>query len=70
MIGFVIDQVNIENNNKSINILVTKLLNNLINVVQPISLDEKYIYKSIYKTINEKEFIIYHLMLNFSKKIK
>jgi hypothetical protein len=70
MIGFIIEDINIENNNESINILVTKLLNNLITVISPIALEKNNIYKSIYKTGNDKEFIIYHLMMDFSKNIK
>lgn len=69
MIGFIVEDMNIEKNNESINLLVTKLLNNLITIISPISLEKNNIYKSIYKTGNEKEFIIYHLMMDFSKNI-
>jgi len=71
MVGFVVSNIDIANNIVSINRLSSKLLNNLAEIKQGIALEQDDIYKSIYKTHvgGVKEFIVYHLMLNFSKNI-
>jgi len=66
MIGFVFDKVDITKNINSINELSKKILNNLCEITQKIELIDIEIYQSQYKTYNNKEFIVYHQMMNFS----
>jgi len=72
MVGFVVAKLDFVKNIESINTLSDKILNNLVDITQSISLEEKNTYKSIYKTYanGEKEFIIYHQMMDFSQNIK
>jgi len=70
MIGFIVNKLNILNNIGSINRLTDKLLNNLVIVKQEIFLESDNLYKSIYSTYNNKEFIIYHQMMDFSLNLK
>jgi len=69
MIGFVVSKLDIVVNIDSINRLTKKLLNNLIVVKQSIVLESDNLYKSIYTTYNDKEFTIYHQMMDFSLNI-
>ncbi|XOB62234.1 hypothetical protein ACMC56_00145 [Campylobacterota bacterium DY0563] len=68
MIGFIVTNLDKEKNIQSINKLVEKILNGLIIINKEISLDEKIIYKSVYNT-HFKEYIIFHLMMDFSKNV-
>jgi len=70
MIGFIVSKLDIVKNIDAINILSDNILNNLVNIKQQISMKEDNLYKSIYGTHNDKEFIIYHLMMDFSQNIK
>ncbi len=70
MIGFIVEKIDIVKNIDSINDLTNKLLNNLVIVNQKIFLEDENIYKSIYTTCNNKEFIIYHQMMDFSDNIQ
>jgi hypothetical protein len=69
MVGFVVSSLDIAKNISSINRLSDKLFKNIVEIKQEITLDKNDIYKSIYKTYagGEKEFTLYHLMLNFAK---
>ncbi|WP_321469503.1 hypothetical protein [Halarcobacter sp.] len=69
MIGFIIEDLDIQININSINNLSKELLKNLVTIKKEISIEDNNIYKSIYKTYNDKYFNIYHLMLDFSKNI-
>lgn len=69
MIGFIIEKINIDNNIKEINNLSTKLFNNSYKIIESINLIDENIYQSKYLTINNKEFIIYHQMMDFSENI-
>ncbi len=70
IIGFVVSKLDILNNIDSINKLTDKLLNNLVVIKQKIFLESDNLYKSIYTTCNNKEFIVYHQMMDFSLNIK
>jgi len=70
MIGFIIEKIDIVSNIENLNILSDKCFNNSFDIHQKIELLDNNIYQSIYRTINNKEFIVYHLMMDFSKKIK
>ncbi len=69
MIGFIIEKINIDNNINEINNLSTKLFNNSYKIIESINLIDENIYQSKYQTINNKEFIIYHQMMDFSENI-
>jgi len=69
MIGFVVDKMDIVQNIASINNLSKKILNNLVEITQDIELIESKVYQSQYKSYNNKEFIIYHQMMDFSNNI-
>ena len=71
MIGFVVEKLDIFQNIESINILTNKIFNNTVEIKQKILLEEKNIYQSIYRTYvyGEKEFIVYHQMMDFSDNI-
>jgi len=69
MIGFVVDEIDITENVNRLNELSKKILNNLVNITKEISLIEPNIYQSNYETINNKEFLIYHQMMDFSDNI-
>ena len=70
MIGFIVEKMDIENNIKTINNLSKTILNNLVEISQEIKLDIDNIFLSKYNTYNQKEFLVYHLMMDFSKNIK
>ncbi len=69
MVGFIVSNLDIAKNISSINKLSNKLFKNIVEIKQEITLEKNDIYKSIYKTYagGEKEFTLYHLMLNFAK---
>ncbi|RLA78995.1 MAG: hypothetical protein DRG78_13840 [Epsilonproteobacteria bacterium] len=69
MIGFVTEKIDIVKNINSINNLSKKLLNNLVDITQQITLVDTNIYQSQYLTCNKKEFIVYHQMMNFSDNL-
>ena len=69
MIGFIIEKINIDRNINEINNLSEKLFNNSYEIIEPIKLIDKNIYQSKYITINSKEFIIYHQMMDFSENV-
>lgn len=69
MIGFIVEKIDIKENIKSINILSQKLLNNLVNIAEPIKVVDENIYQSKYLTMNDKEFILYHQMMDFSDNV-
>lgn len=70
MIAFIVVDIGIEDNIESINKLSRKFFKNLVEIRQEISLDEENIYKSSYQTGKpEKNFHIYHLMMDFSKNV-
>ncbi|MCG3694132.1 hypothetical protein [Aliarcobacter butzleri] len=69
MIGFIIDKINIDDNINEINNLSKKLFNNSYKIIEPIKLIDKNIYQSKYLTINSKEFIIYHQMMDLSENV-
>jgi len=70
MIGFVVSNLNITDNIISINKLTAKLFNNLVVVKQKILLESDNLYKSLYATCNNKEFTIYHQMMDFSLNLE
>lgn len=81
MIGFVVEDIDIDTNVININSLLGKDLTNdkneqvnayPIQEIEPIEIieDFKYSYKSTHKAINQKEIDLYHLMLNFSNIIQ
>ncbi len=69
MIGFIIEKINIDRNINEINNLSEKLFKNSYEIIEPIKLIDKNIYQSKYITINSKEFIIYHQMMDFSENV-
>jgi len=70
MIAFIVSQIDIEKNIVSINELTKKFFNNIIEITQEIILDSNNIYKSSYQTGKpEKDFYLYHLMIDFSKML-
>jgi len=71
MIGFIIEKLDISSNIKSINKLSEKIFKNIIEIKQPIILDSQHIYKSSYQTGKpEKDFFLYHLMMDFSDNLE
>ena len=62
-------KINIDNNINEINNLSTKLFNNSYKIIESINLIDENIYQSKYLTINNKEFIIYHQMMDFSGNV-
>ena len=70
MIGFIVADINIEQNTQLINLLTKKIFRNLVKVIQNITKDGN-IYNSSYQTGQPlKNFHIYHLMMDFSKNIQ
>lgn len=69
MIGFIVDELNIVENIDNLNLVSKNIIGELVDITKEISLEEKNLYKSTYRTIKEKNFIIYHLMMDFSKNI-
>ena len=67
MIGFIIEKIDISSNIEAINRLSNKIFKNIVEIIQPIKLEDKYIYKSSYQTGKpQKDFELYHLMMDFS----
>lgn len=69
MIGFIIEKVDIKENIIHINSLSNKVLNNLVDITKQIELVETNLYQSTYLTKNNKEFIVFHQMMDFSNNI-
>jgi hypothetical protein len=70
MVAFIVSDIDIIENIKAINKLTKKFFNNIIEITQEIILEDKNIYKSSYQTGKpEKDFHIYHLMMDFSRNI-
>ena len=71
MIAFIVSDIDIEKNINFINKLTKKKFKNLVEITQEIILDSNNIYKSSYQTGKpEKDFYLYHLMMDFSKNIE
>lgn len=81
MIGFVVDNLDIDNNITCLNSLLKLDLNNdrggnvksmPIQEIKPIEISEefKYSYTSTHQTVSQNEITLYHLMFDFSKNIK
>jgi len=75
MIGFVVEQLNIEENVKNINSLLNNPKLNNCNTTQEIQQaafipDFEFHYCSEHRNIENEDFILYHLMLDFSNNIK
>lgn len=66
MVGFIVEKIDIEKNIDNINILSEKLFNNMVKITQQIKLVDANIYQSEYLTCNNKEFIVYHQMMDLS----
>jgi len=69
MIAYIVDDLEIEKNIDNLNVVSENIIGKLVDITQKISIEEVNIYKSIYKTIRDKEFTLYHLMMDFSKNI-
>ncbi len=81
MIGFVVDNLDIDNNITCLNLFLNKDLTNdrqenvnamPIQEIKPIEISEdfKYSYTSTHQTVSLNEITLYHLMFNFSKQIQ
>lgn len=81
MIGFVVDNLDIDKNITHINSFLNKDLTNdrrenvnamPIQEIMPIEINEdfKYSYTSTHQTVSQNEITLYHLMFNFSKQIQ
>lgn len=74
MIGFVVEDLDINENVKDINYLIANNYpeSNTIVLISPITLIENFDfqYHSEHKDSDSKNFMLYHLMLDFSKNIK
>ncbi len=81
MIGFVVDNLDINDNITNLNLFLYKDLINdkkkvvnamAIQEIEPIKLCEnfQYSYTSTHKTSSEREITLYHLMFDFSKNIQ
>lgn len=74
MIGFVVEQMNIDNNIKSINGLLTNNFKtaNTQKKLTPVDFIKKfrYSYYSIHNDIEDKKIKLYHLMFDFSANLK
>ena len=70
MIGFLIENTEIETKIEDINKLSKILFKNLLTINQEICQEKDYLYKSSYSTINNKTFIIYHLFFDLHKNIR
>lgn len=73
MIGFVVEQINIDNNIKSINRLLTNNFKtaNTQKKLTPVAFIKKfsYSYYSIHNDIEDKKIKLYHLMFDFSANL-
>ncbi len=71
MIGFVVKKLDISSNIESINELTEKIFKNIVEIKQPIILEKECIYQSFYQTGKpEKDFLVYHLMMDFSDSLQ
>jgi hypothetical protein len=71
MIGFVVQDLSIGSNIQAINSLSEKIFKNIVEIINPISLIKNHIYTSFYQTGKpEKDFHIYHLMMDFSNNLQ
>lgn len=71
MIGFVVEKLDISYNIESINELTEKIFKNIVEIKQPIRAEKEYIYQSFYQTGKpEKDFSVYHLMMDFSDNLQ
>ena len=71
MIGFVVVKMDIDKNIEAINMLTKITFKNIVEIKKAISLFEPNIYDSAYQTGKpEKDFYLYHLMMDFSNNIK
>ena len=70
MVGFIIDDLDIVRNIDNLNLVSKNIIGEIVDITKEIALEEKNLYKSTYRTIREKNFIIYHLMMDFSKNIE
>jgi hypothetical protein len=71
MIGFIIQNLSISSNIQAMNDLSKLVFKNIIEIKEPIRLVQDYIYFSSYQTGKpQKDFNLYHLMMDFSKNIK
>jgi hypothetical protein len=81
MIGFVVENFEIDKNITHINSFLNKNLTNdrgknvnamPIQKIKPIEISEdfKYSYTSTHQTVSQNEITLYHLMFNFSKQIQ
>jgi len=69
MIGYVIDDLDIKKNIDNLNVVSKNIIGKLVDIRQDITVEESNIYKSSYNTIKNKKFILYHLMMDFSKNV-
>ena len=67
MIGFVIEDLDLNQNIISLNSLSNILFKNLVEITHEIKPHINNIYQSKYLTCNKKEFTVYHLMMDFTK---
>ena len=70
MVGFTVDDLDIVRNIDNLNLVSKNIIGEVVDIIKEITLEEENLYKSMYRTIREKDFIIYHLMMDFSKNIK
>jgi hypothetical protein len=70
MVGFIIDDLDFIKNIDNLNLVSKNIIGEVVDITKEITLEEPNLYKSIYRTIREKNFTIYHLMMDFSKSIK
>jgi hypothetical protein len=70
MVGFIIDDLDFIKNIDNLNLVSKNIIGEVVDITKEITLEEPNLYKSTYRTIREKNFTIYHLMMDFSKNIK
>jgi len=70
MIGYIVDELDMEENIDNLNFVSNNTIGKLVNIIQEITIEESNIYKSIYRTIQDKNFILYHLMMDFSRNVR
>ena len=70
MVGFIIDNLDSTQNIDNLNLVSKNIIGEVVDITKEITLEEPNLYKSTYMTIKEKNFIIYHLMMDFSKNIQ
>ena len=64
-----IDDLDIVKNIDNLNLVSENIIGELVDITKEITLEDENLYKSTYKTIKAKKFIIYHLMMDFSKML-